>query len=136
VPLTLGAGTYIGRRATVHALDKPVTVGERSFIGADTYIEGQGGVVIGDDVLIADGVRLVPMNHGFQTRDIPMSRQEISAQGIRIDDDVWIGAHAVVTDGVTIGRWAIVAAGAVVSKDVEPYEIVGGVPARHIGWRP
>jgi acetyltransferase-like isoleucine patch superfamily enzyme len=72
------------------------------------------------------------VNHVFDDPDRPFIEQGITAQGIVIEDDVWLGAGVVVTDGVRIGRGAVVAAGAVVTNDVPPHTVVGGVPARII----
>jgi acetyltransferase-like isoleucine patch superfamily enzyme len=96
---------------------------------------GHGGLRIGNFVRIATHCVLVPANHGFDRLDVPIARQPVQALGITIEDDVWIGANSVVLDGVTIGRGAIIGAGTVVTKDVRPYAICVGNPARVIGDR-
>mgnify|MGYP006290995603 FL=1 len=74
--------------------------------------------------------QVIAVNHVFDDPDRPFVAQGITAKGIVIEDDVWIGAQAVITDGVHVGKGAVVAAGAVVTKDVAPHTVVGGVPAR------
>ncbi|MGB7117605.1 MAG: acyltransferase, partial [Anaerolineales bacterium] len=74
--------------------------------------------------------QLIAVNHVFDDPKRPFFKQGITAAGIVIEDDVWLGANAVVTDGVRIGEGAVVAAGAVVTKDVPPHTVVAGVPAR------
>ncbi len=80
-------------------------------------------------------VVVITRNHGHDRTDIPMTRQGYNNAPIVIEDDVWIGFRAVVLAGVTIGRGSIVGSGAVVTKDVAPYSVVGGVPARVIKSR-
>ncbi|RYE43054.1 MAG: acyltransferase [Hyphomicrobiales bacterium] len=84
--------------------------------------------------MIAPFVYLVDSDHGTR-KGVPMNQQQNVARPIRIGNDVWIGAHAVVLSGVTIGDGAVIASGAVVREDVAPNQIVGGVPARVIGER-
>ena len=102
--------------------------GDQVDVGEFTHIRANGGLRIGNRVLIAAHVTITTREHPVElprwsvTRDAP----------IAIEDDVWIGAGAVVLPGVTIGRGAVVAAGAVVTASVEPYTVVGGVPARPI----
>lgn len=91
-----------------------------------------GPVVMGDNVMIAPNVMIAGGNHGTLLNGVPMTRQPCQADGIIISDDVWIGANSVVVDGVKIAEGAVVAAGAVVTKDVPRNMIVGGVPARVI----
>jgi acetyltransferase-like isoleucine patch superfamily enzyme len=109
-----------------------IRVGRDSLIGEMNVIRGQGGVTIGDRVYTSPMVQIVAVNHVFQDPSRPFVEQGITAEGVRIEDDVWIGSGAVITDGVTVGRGAVVAAGAVVTKDVPPHTVVGGVPARVI----
>ena len=111
-----------------------VRIGARTTVGISTLIYASERIEIGDDCMIAPFVHIVDSNHGTR-RGMPMNRQPNETAPILIGDDVWIGAHAVVLKGVTIGDGAIVAAGAVVRDDVAPYTIVGGVPARVIGER-
>ena len=92
-------------------------------------------VQIGDHVRIGPHVSMTASNRNYQRRDTLIVDQGIREEGITIDSDVWIGAGSVVTDGVHIGQGAVVASGAVVAKDVAPYSIVGGVPAKVIGER-
>jgi acetyltransferase-like isoleucine patch superfamily enzyme len=109
-----------------------IWIGERSLIGEYNVIRGQGGVRIGDRVYTSPMVQLVAVNHLFDDSTRPFIDQGITAQGITIEDDVWIGSGAIVTDGVTIGRGAVVAAGSVVTRDVPPRTVVAGAPARVI----
>jgi acetyltransferase-like isoleucine patch superfamily enzyme len=93
------------------------------------------GLQIGDGVRIGAGVVIIPSNHVFADPDVPIYRQGNEGKGICIESDVWIGANCTVLDGVTIGQGSVIAAGAVVNKDVDPYSVVGGVPARLIKKR-
>ena len=138
------AGVHIGRRTLVmhgsvlhvyNFRDLPhagIWVGDDSLIGEFNVIRGQGGVRIGHRVYTSPMVQIIAVNHVFDDRERPFVDQGITAEGIVIEDDVWIGSGAVITDGVRIGRGAVVAAGAVVTHDVEPHTVVGGVPARHL----
>jgi len=107
-----------------------IHIGKNSLIGEMNVLRGQGGVTIGDRVYTAPMVQLLAVNHVFDDPDRPIIEQGITAEGIVIEDDVWIGAGAIVTDGVRIGQGAVVAAGSVVTKDVPPHTVVGGMPAR------
>ena len=112
-----------------------VTLGENSFVGAYAILNGQGGLEIGNNVLIAGHCFIVSGNHGFDDTSRPMNEQDFVSLGVVIEDDVWLGGGAKVMDGVRIGRGSIVAAGAVVTRDVEPYSIMAGVPARLVRKR-
>lgn len=107
---------------------KNIHIGENVFINSNCTMQDQGGVYIGDDVLIGHNVCLLTLNHGFE----PEKRAELHPSPIHIEDKVWIGSNATILPGVSIGKGAIVAAGAVVTRDVEENTIVGGVPARLI----
>ena len=107
-----------------------LSVGAYSHINRNSMLDARGGLVIGNHVSISHNVVLMSGGHKVNSRTF-----EGEHLPILIEDFVWIGVNAVVLKGVTIGRGAVVAAGAVVTKDVEPYSIVGGVPAIVIGHR-
>ena len=110
-----------------------VSIGDNCYIGEDTHLYAWNErITIGNNVLIAAGARLISRNHAFENMDLPISSQGYINQLIVIEDDVWIGFNVVVLAGVTIGRGSIIGANAVVTKNVEPYSIMGGVPARLI----
>lgn len=110
-------------------------VGNGTAIGLNSYIGCSGLVTIGSNVLIGPNVSIIAENHNFNVPSIPIKEQGVSNIGIMIEDNVWIGTKSVILDGITIGTGAIVAAGAVVTKDVPSYTIVGGVPAKVIKYR-
>ena len=132
----IGANTLIMHGAVLHVYNfrglphSGIRIGRDSLIGEYSVIRGQGGVTIGDRVYTSPMTQLIAVNHVVDDPERPFIEQGITAQGIVVEDDVWLGANAVVTDGVHIGRGAVVAAGAVVTKDVPSHTIVGGVPAR------
>jgi acetyltransferase-like isoleucine patch superfamily enzyme len=113
-------------------LHSGIWIGDNSLIGEYNVIRGQGGVRIGNRVYTSPMVQIVAVNHLFDDPNRPFVEQGITAQGVTIEDDVWIGSGAVVTDGVTIGKGSVVAAGSVVTHDVEPHTLVAGIPARVI----
>jgi acetyltransferase-like isoleucine patch superfamily enzyme len=153
----LGRGVHVSRGAEVWRQgEEVVDIGDHSFIlrgtlllpyggsirigsnvGINPYciIYGHGGVEIGNDVLIAAQVTLVSAQHVFERRDTPIRSQGITTKGIRIEDDVWIGAQVIVLDGVHIGRGAVVGAGSVVTRSVSAYQVVAGSPARVVRER-
>ena len=96
----------------------------------DAVLDGHGGLLIGEGVRIATHAVSIPANDVFDDTDAPIRVQGETRVGIRIEDDVWIGANAVVLDGCVVGKGSVVAAGAVVTGDVAPYSVVGGIPAR------
>ena len=107
---------------------KNITVGKNVFINSGCCFQDQGGIIIGDGVQIGHQVVFATINHGIS----PEKRGDHHFKPVRVGNRVWIGAHATILPGVTIGDGAIVAAGAVVTKDVPANTIVGGVPAKVI----
>ena len=105
-----------------------VLVGDRTRIGLSNTIIGP--VKVGSDVRLAQNVVLSGLNHNYTSIDSPIHKQGINTKEIVVEDESWIGANVVVVPGVTIGKHAIVAAGSVVTKDVPPYSVIGGNPAR------
>jgi acetyltransferase-like isoleucine patch superfamily enzyme len=149
----IGAGTSIGAGAALHAGRTPpacidigphcrigsgarlmtwggsITIGEHSSVNAHSLLYGTGGIRIGRYVRIAADTTIVASQHVFSSTQDYIASQGFTSRGIVINDDVWIGAGVCVLDGVTIGTGSIVGAGAVVTKDVEPFTVVAGVPA-------
>lgn len=107
---------------------KNIHLGENIFINADCKFQDQGGIYIGDDTLIGHNVVLATLNH----EEDPENRGNLIAAPIKIGNKVWIGSNATILPGVTVGDGAIIAAGAVVTKDVDSMSIVAGVPAKFI----
>jgi len=134
--IEIGPRTIVMHGSVLHVYnfrnlpDAHIRVGSDSLIGEYSVIRGQGGVDIGDRVYTSPLTQILAVDHVFDDPNRPYIEQGITAQGIRIEDDVWIGGGAVVTDGVTVGRGAVIAAGAVVTEDVPAHTVVGGVPAR------
>jgi acetyltransferase-like isoleucine patch superfamily enzyme len=109
-----------------------IRIGRRTFIGESVIIRGQGGVTIGEAVLVGPGAQILAINHNFDDPTLPIMDQGISGRGIVIEDGSWISAGAIVLDGVRVGRGAVVGANAVVTRDVPPHTVVVGSPARVI----
>src|SRR5512139_4071525 len=136
--IEIGPRTIVMHGAVLHVYNfrriphSGIRIGSDSLIGEYNVLRGQGGITIGNRVYTSPLVQIVAVNHVFSDPGSPFVRQGITAEGIVIEDDVWIGSGAVITDGVRIGRGAVVAGGAVVTKDVPPLTIVGGVPAKEI----
>lgn len=139
--ISIGAGTNLMHGTTFHVFnfrDLPnagITVGKNCFFGEYTCIRGQGGVKIGDGVYTGTQVNIAAVNHVFADPNRFIREQGITADGITIEDDVWLGSNVTVVDGVTIGKGSIVGAGAVVTKSIPPYSIAVGVPAKVVGDR-
>lgn len=126
----------IGKRSVVESFScinnavGDVVIGDYTRIGLHCTVIGP--VTIGNHVNLAQGITVSALNHNFEDTRLRIDEQGVNTSEIVIDDDVWIGANAVITAGVHIGRHSVVAAGAVVTKDVPEYSVVGGVPAKVI----
>ena len=155
----LGEGVYLDEGTYLHACPKGIEIGDHTFVmhgavlhvynfrdlphggikigkdclvGEYTVIRGQGGVTLGDRVYTSPHTQLLAVNHIYDDPDKPFIEQGITAEGIVVEDDVWLGSACIITDGVRIGKGSVVAAGAVVTKDVPPHTVVGGIPAKVI----
>ena len=113
---------------------RQVTVGDNSGLGIDCELIGH--VDIGRNVMMGPRVTILTQNHNFLDTSVPMIEQgRAESRPVVVEDDVWIGLGAIILPGTRIGRGAVVAAGAVVTKSVDPWTIVGGNPARPIRRR-
>jgi acetyltransferase-like isoleucine patch superfamily enzyme len=124
----IGEKTIIEDFCTINNAVGDVLIGNRTLIGMSNVIIGP--VTLGNHILFAQNVVLSALNHNFEDITKPISEQGFSTKAITVDDGVWIGANAVVVPGVHIGRNSVIAAGSVVTKDVAPYTVVVGNPAR------
>ncbi|MCB9107487.1 MAG: acyltransferase [Anaerolineales bacterium] len=136
--ITIGDKTFIMHHTMLHVFNfrglpqAGITIGKNCFLGEYNVIRGQGGVHIGNDVYTGPMVQMVAVNHVYQDPNRSIREQGITAQGIVIEDDVWIGANVTIVDGVTIGRGSIIGAGSVVTHDIPSYSIAVGTPAKRV----
>lgn len=116
---------------------KNIYLGRNSHINQFCCIWASRHAVIrlGDNLLMGPGTKMFSSNHSMERKDIPMNVQPFLEKDINIGNDVWLGANVVVVAGVNIGDGAVIAAGSVVTKDISPYTIAGGIPAKPIKRR-
>ena len=140
--IVVGDRVTIGRFAIIRpsnafggAVGEGLKVGNNSSIGTSSYIGCSGYIEIGNDVMLGPGVGLFAENHVYNRTDISIKDQGVEKKFIIIEDDCWIGTNSVVLAGVTVGRGSVIAAGSVVTKDIPPYSVVAGVPAKIIKKR-
>ena len=130
--VVLGPGCSVAADAFLHG---PLTLGANVSINARASLDGGAkGIRIGDGTRIATGATLYAFDHGLAP-DRPVREQPVQSRGIVLGTDVWVGANAGITDGVTVGDHAVVGMGAIVTRDVPAWAIVAGSPARVIGDR-
>lgn len=127
-----GKGIHVKQGAYFGRGDR-IDIGDHSDLGLRSFVYND--VSIGRDVMMAPEVMILAANHVHERIDVPMRLQGERRLRVTIGDDVWIGARAVVVAGVSIGHGAVIGAGAVVTRDVPPFAIVGGNPARLIRFR-
>jgi acetyltransferase-like isoleucine patch superfamily enzyme len=127
---SLGADSTIEDFCTVNNGVGAVTIGERTRIGMSNVLIGP--VEIGNDVMFAQNIVLSGLNHGYEDITVVPHEQKCTMSKIVIEDEVWLGANVVVVAGVRIGKHSVVAAGAVVTKDIPPYSVAVGNPAKVI----
>jgi acetyltransferase-like isoleucine patch superfamily enzyme len=133
--IDIGANSYLCSSCVIKAFNGWIKMGHDCTVNEFAVLHGDGGLEIGNDVRIAAQVRIIAMNHIYDDPEVPIRLQGIRANGIKIEDDVWLGIGTTVLDGVTIGKGSVIGAGAVVTKDIPPYSIAVGVPAKVIKKR-
>lgn len=131
----LGAWTHVGQGAAIRAHEGTLRIGAKSIIGRETTINAYLDLEIGEAALVADRVYVSDFDHKADELTVPIKDQGILKTPVRIGRDVWLGTKSTVTRGVRIGEGSIVGANSVVTRDVAPYTVVGGVPARVIKRR-
>ena len=134
--ISLGNGVALERYIDIGCLDNTcISIGEETFIGPNVCIAGPGNIKIGKHCMIASHSGIYANNHKFASVTQPIKYQGIPRQGIEIQDDCWLGHGVTVVDGVTIGKGSVIGAGSVVTKDIPPYSVSVGIPARVIKSR-
>lgn len=130
--VAIGKDTHVSMRwfVTGYPVRAHVSIGDNCVINREVYLDGRVGVVVGNNVNVSFQTCILSLHHDHNAPTFPAIGGVVTIQ-----DHAWIGARATLLPGVTIGQGAVVAAGAVVARDVAPYEVVGGVPARKIGER-
>ena len=126
----LGDYSVVESFACINNAVGDVIIGNHTRIGLHNTIIGP--VTIGSHVNLAQGITITALNHNFDDLEKRIDQQGISTKEVVLEDDIWVGANAVILPGVTIGTHAVVAAGAIVTKDVPPHSLVAGVPAKVI----
>jgi acetyltransferase-like isoleucine patch superfamily enzyme len=126
----LGNGSTIEDFSTINNGVGDVLIGDHSLIGMGNVVIGP--VTIGNHVILAQNVVVSGLNHTYENISLPISKQNINTSPIVIEDECWIGANVVIVAGVTIGKHSVIAAGAIVTKDIPAYSVAVGNPARII----
>jgi len=133
--IEIGSDTWLFYHCMINTSGGWIKIGNNCTVNSFAILYGHGGLDIGNGVRISAHVVIVPMNHIYKNPEIPIWMQGETRKGIKIEDDVWIGAGAKVLDGVKIGKGSVIGAGAVVTKDIPPYSVAVGIPARVIKKR-
>jgi acetyltransferase-like isoleucine patch superfamily enzyme len=137
--IIVGANSQIDAFVKIRPTGGPgdVVIGQRTYINSCTVIYSGNGVTIGDDVLIGPNVSMVPINHSFLCSDVTIKSQGYSPSkgGIKIGNDVWIGAGCTILDGAEIGEGSVIGANSLVIGKIEPYTVNYGIPTRPTGVR-
>lgn len=126
--IKIGKGSSVHLNTRVNRFN--IVIAENSVINRKCYLDGRGGLIIGSNVSISPEVHLLTASHDLNSRVFKYIEDSIT-----IEDFVWIGTRAMILPGVVLGKGCVVAAGSVVTKNVAPYSIVGGIPAKNIGVR-
>jgi acetyltransferase-like isoleucine patch superfamily enzyme len=133
--ITVGQGTIIKDYARICPRAGFIKIGDLCSINSFCILLGYGGITIGNQVRIAAQTSIIAFNHNFDDVEQTIHHQGYNAKGVVIEDNVWIGAGVRILDGVTIGAGSVIGAASVVTKDIAPYSVAAGVPAKVIKSR-
>lgn len=135
--ISIGDGVYVGHQTILKGYhDGEMQIGSGTWIGQQCFFHAAGGLTIEQNVGIGPAVRIITSTHQEAGRDTPILHSPVAFAPVRVEADVDIGVGSVILPGVTVGRGAQIGAGSVVTKDVVPYAVVAGVPARMLRERP
>lgn len=133
--VSFGRNTNIECTGVIRELGEKLIIGDGVGIAANAFIAVRGEVIIGNNTIIGPNLKLHSENHVFTDLETPIRLQGATRKGVVIGEDCWIGSNVTILDGVKIGNKCVIAAGAVVNKDIPDYSIAGGVPAKIIKSR-
>ncbi|HOV98001.1 MAG TPA: acyltransferase [Bacteroidota bacterium] len=133
--VTIKSNSIIECTGVIRELGEGLMIGNNVGISQGAFIQVRGFVKIGSNVMFGPHVSIFSENHGIDDITIPIIEQPSIRKGVVIEDDVWIGANSTILDGVIIGKGSVIAAGSVVTKNILPYTVVAGVPAKTIRQR-
>jgi acetyltransferase-like isoleucine patch superfamily enzyme len=133
--VSIGRGTIIQCTGVLKNLGEGIKIGRNTGISPNAFFGAQGGIIIGENVIMGPGVSFHSENHIYEDIHIPIRLQGEIRKGIVVEDNCWIGAKCTILDGVRIGKGSIIAAGSVVTRDVLEESVVGGIPAKLIKKR-
>lgn len=133
--VSLGSGSIIECTGVIRQLGEGLKIGNHVGFAQNCFLEVRGKITIGDDCIFASDVSIAAENHNFDKISQPIRLQGATRKGITIEKNCWIGTKVIILDGVTIGEGSIIAAGAVVNRDIPPYSVAGGIPAKVIKSR-
>lgn len=134
--ISIGDNVRILRNATISTSESgKISIGNNTHIGESTIIHSDRGITIKDNVIIGPQNVIVDFDHIYQSIDIPITKQGHNAKRILIEDDVWISSHCSIIKGIVIGKGSVIGACSVVNKDVPPYSVACGAPAKVLKQR-
>lgn len=137
-------GVYLGSNVTIQRdsilvctgvirnLGVGINIGDNVGLNARVYLGGQGGIEIGENVIIGPDVKIFSENHNYISKDILIKNQGESRKGVKVGNDCWIGSGAIILDGVQLGNGCVVAAGSIVTKSFLDFSVIGGIPAKSL----
>jgi len=134
--MRLGRFVWIGHNNALRCHEGELYVGAKTVFGTDNTVNCYVGVHIGEECLFADSVYIVDFDHNYWDPVIPIRSQGIAKDPVRLEGNIWVGTKVTIIRGVTVGRGAVIGAMSLVNRDVPPYAVVGGVPARVLHYRP
>ncbi|MBC7229354.1 MAG: acyltransferase [Actinobacteria bacterium] len=134
--MRIGRWVWIGTNNALRCHEGELYIGDNTIFGTDNTVNCYAGVYIGPECLFADSVYIVDFDHNYWDPVISIRSQGITKRPIRLEGDIWVGEKVSILRGVTVGRGSVIGAMSLVNRDVPPYAVVGGVPARVLGWRP
>lgn len=134
--ITIGKHFQVNPDVKIFSSEGKLIIGNDVFLNYNCFLSAdRSRIMIGNDCLFANNVTVWCSNHGYENSNLLIREHDRRMKGVSIGNDVWLGAHSVILPGVTIKDGSVVAAGAVVTRDVPSYSVVAGVPARVIKKR-